>query len=142
MSCCRTSGERQSGGGHAGTGVVDCRRAYCAPKRALTYRRGGKTPTGLVVGSCSQFHGESKLAFYGSTPRTQKLPRSLGQLGESLRKRHEPGLLRCPSGFFKFLSTGLDEPARIALPPGSPMWYRIALRTRGKTCRPPPRAPA
>src|SRR5215813_12225466 len=92
MSCCRTSGERQSGGGHAGTGVVDCRRAYCAPKRALTYRRGGKTPTGLVVGSCSQFHGESKLAFYGSTPSYAEAPAVSGPAGRISQKETRTGV--------------------------------------------------
>jgi hypothetical protein len=38
--------------------------------------------------------------------------------GEPLKMRDEPGLRPCPSGFFKFLSTGLDGLARIALTRG------------------------
>jgi hypothetical protein len=44
-----------------------------------------------------------------------------GPAGEPLNLRHELGLRPCPNGFFKFLSTGLDGLARIALTRGPPM---------------------
>jgi len=53
-----------------------------------------------------------------SARRTEKLPQSLGRPGEPLKMRHEPGLRTCPSGFFKFLSTGFHGHARIALTHG------------------------